>query len=192
MATCEIAEKLRVVILYDHPDSVGRAMAVYARLARGLQCECQPELSIWRLDDATSAGFAVKADFDIAGAGIVLMAVHGSEPCPPAFLHWRERAWQDEGAPPRIWIALVAAPDEPAPVAGAWTNTLRLSATQIHPGIFVWEPVNEPAAAALAPGADLPEPATVVAALAPDAMPADGLYREGVSADPGLVAAHRD
>jgi hypothetical protein len=161
MSACEITEKLHVVILYDRLDSVGKAMSAYAHLTRELECECEPDLSIWRLDVATSAEFAVKADYDIAAAEIVIMAVRGSQPCPPAFQHWKERAWQDEGAPHRAWIAIVEAADEPAPAAETWSSTLRGAATQIHPEIFVWEPAEEFGEAAPQPDADALEPAAV-------------------------------
>lgn len=158
MIARETSEKLSVVILYDRLDSVGKAMAAYAHLTRELEPGCQPELSIWRLDVATSSEFAVKADYDIAAAQIVLMAVRGSEPCPPAFRRWQERAWSDEGAPPRVWLTVVVAPDEPAPVAETWATTLRGAATQIHPEIFVWEPREEFDEAAPEPDADELEP----------------------------------
>ena len=192
MTASESTERIRVVILYDRLESVGKAMTAYAHFTRGLECECRPELAVWRLDVATSAEFAVKADYDIACAEIVLMAVRGSEPCPPAFQHWRERAWQDEGAPPRIWIAIVVAAEEPAPVAATWHNALRLSATQIHPEIFVWEPVNEFSVAVPDLPAEPREPAITDAPLAPEIVHADELDHETVSAGPGLVAAHHE
>ena len=67
MAACEIAEKLRVVILYNRLDSVGRAMTAYAHLTRELECECQPELSVWRLDVATAG---LRGSPVLQGAGL--------------------------------------------------------------------------------------------------------------------------
>ena len=191
----EIAEKLRVVILYDRLESVGRAMAAYADLTRDFECECMPELSIWRLDVATSPEFAVKADYDIAAAEIVLMAVRGSAPCPTAFQHWKERAWQDEGVPPRIWIAIVVAePEMPTriPADTTWATTLRSSATQIHPEIFAWEPVDEFAAAEPEPDEDLLEPVAAAAAMAPQVVHADEFSREKTFAEAELYSARHD
>ena len=192
MAASEITEKLRVVILYDRLESVGRAMQAYAHLTRELDWASQPELSIWRLDVATTPAFAVKADLDIATAEIVLMAVRGDEPCPPAFQHWQERAWQDEGAPTRIWIALVVATPAPAPVVTTWTHALRLSATQIHPEIFVWEPVTECPPAAPAAPIGLVARAALDAAIATEHVPVGDYDAATHPAMSVLVAAHRE
>ena len=65
MSSCNTAEKLNVVILYDRFTSVGRAMAAYSHLTRELESEFIPELRIWRVDVATLPECATQADEDI-------------------------------------------------------------------------------------------------------------------------------
>lgn len=188
MPACPNSEKLRVVILYDRLDSVGKAMASYSYLKRELEHECQLELSIWRIDVATSVEFAVKADYDIAAAEIVIMAIQGSQWCPTAFQHWKDRAWQNEGAPQRNWIEVVVSVDEPAP-AGSWTATLRGAATQIHPDIFEFEPPAVTRTAASEPHSDGLELAVADPTNSSGADCPGDLHDEDNSAAAGLVSA---
>ncbi|MBI4624039.1 MAG: hypothetical protein HY736_12595 [Verrucomicrobia bacterium] len=89
------------------------------------------------------AEFAAEADRDIEAADVIIMAVHGGQPCPPAFHRWKTGTGVGLGVPHRAVIAITETADEPAPAAETWNSVLRGSATQIHPEIYVWDPPAE-------------------------------------------------
>ena len=137
MSSGESVEKLNVVILYQHLAYMGRAMATYLRLERELAEEFTPDFRVWRMDIATEPEFADEAERDIAAAEVIIMAVNGRQPCPPAFQRWRGGRGQAGGPPPRAIIALIESSDESTPAPESWTRVLREAATQIHSEVFV-------------------------------------------------------
>jgi hypothetical protein len=140
MAQRETAAKFPVVMLYDHFDSVGKAMATYSHLTRELEDEYEPDLSVWCIEDAASAEYSTLANQDIAAAEVIIMTVRGDEPFPAAFQHWKGGTEEGGVAPPNAIIALIGSADNPDPAADTWNSVLRGAATQIHPEVFVYEP----------------------------------------------------
>lgn len=140
MVPRETAAVFPVVMLYDHFDSVGNAMATYSHLTRELEDEFQPDLRVWCIEDATSPEYSVQANKDIAAAEVIIMTVRGDEPFPAAFQHWKGGTGQAGCAPPRTIIALIGAADGPEPAADTWNSVLR----GIHPEVFVCEARPEP------------------------------------------------
>jgi hypothetical protein len=138
---CEIAEKFPVVMLYDHFSSVGVAMATYTYLTHELGSEFKPELRVWRMDAATSAEYSVAANNDIAAAEVILMTIRGNQPWPAAFKHWITGENEPGALFPHAVISLITAEDGPSADEGEgiWSAALSTVATQIHPGVFVWE-----------------------------------------------------
>lgn len=130
------SDKFRVVILYDHYESVGRAMSAYAHLTRELESEGQPDLRIWRLDVATAADCAPEAGEEIAGADLIIVAARGNGSCPPEFQRWLE---EGRAAPRRI-LALVDSPGTSGPAVGTWKSVFRSAATRTDSTVFVYEP----------------------------------------------------
>lgn len=126
-------------MLYDNLDSVGKAMATYSQLTRELDNEFKPDLRIWRLDVALSAECSAEANSDIEAAEVIIMTVHGNDPCPPAFLHWKAGGGAGRGVPHRAIIAILEATGEPIPDTDTWSSVLRGVATEIHPELFVCE-----------------------------------------------------
>ena len=140
MITCPpSAEKFPVVMLYDNLESVGKAMATYSQLTQELDSEFIPDLRIWRLDVALSPECSVEANRDIEMAEVIIMTVHGNEPCPPAFLHWKAGAVGGTGVPHRAIIAILESTGEVTPAADTWSSVLRGVGTEIHPELFVCE-----------------------------------------------------
>ena len=133
------AKKFPVVMLYDNFDSVGKAMATYSQLTHELDGEFKPDLRIWRLDVALSAECSAEANHDIEAAEVIIMTVHGNEPCPPAFLHWKAGMGGGSGVPHRAIIAILESTGEPEPTTNSWSSVLRGVATEIHPELFVCE-----------------------------------------------------
>lgn len=137
-------EKLNVVILYERLAYVARAMAAYAHLARELAADFTPDFRVWRLDIAQAPGFADEAERDIAAAGVIIMAVDGHKPCPPAFHRWKGGAGAEGGGLPRAVIAFTETNDGSGPgivpPAESWIEILRSSATQISDEVFVCDP----------------------------------------------------
>ena len=140
MPSRAIAGNLNVVILYERLAYVGKAMATYLHLMRDLADDFAPDYRLWRIDLALAPAFAAEAERDIAAAEVIIMAVNGRQPCPPAFQRWTGGEGHGGGQPPRAIIALMEASDEPAPAAGSWSNLLRSAATQIHSEVFVCDP----------------------------------------------------
>jgi len=128
-----------VVMLYDNLESVGKAMATYSQLTHELDSDFTPDLRIWRLDVALSPECAVEANRDIESAEVIIMTVHGNEPCPPAFQHWKAGAGGGSGVPHRAIIAILESTGEASPIADSWSSVLRGVATEIHPELFVCE-----------------------------------------------------
>jgi len=130
------AEKLKIVLLYE-PRFVKKAMVTYACLARELAADFTTDLRVWRLEIAIAEGFADRVARDLEAAEVILIAVRGDQPCPAAFQRWRGKS----GAPRGAIIALTEVADDVAPSAGTWNSVLRVAATQIHPEIYVWDPL---------------------------------------------------
>ena len=140
MITLPSYEKIfPVVMLYDNLESVGKAMATYSQLTQELDGDFTPDLRIWRLDVALSRECSVEANHDIEAAEVIIMTVHGNEPCPPEFLHWKAGAGGGSGVPHRAIIAILESTGEPAPASDSWSSVLRGVATEIHPELFVCE-----------------------------------------------------
>jgi len=133
-------EDFNIVILYERLAYVGRAMATYLHLIRGLADDFAPRFRLWRIEQALAPDFAEYAERDIAAAEVIIMAVDGAQPCPPAFQRWTCGAGHGGGPPPHAIIALMEASAGPAPVTGSWSNLLRHTATQIHSEVFVCDP----------------------------------------------------
>jgi hypothetical protein len=130
--------EFHVVILYDRLTLVGRAMATYLHLLRDLAEDFTPDYRLWRIEAVLAPEFAAEAERDIAAAEVIIVAVNGRGPCPPAFHRWRLGAGHDGGPPPHAIIALMdAATESEAPAMGSWSRVLRESATQIHAEVFV-------------------------------------------------------
>ena len=94
------------------------------------------------MDDAASPEFSAEANADIAAAEVILVTVRSNQPWPAGFLHWKEGLVESDGsASPHAIVALIEAGDDgpPAP-SESWNSVLRSAATQIHPGVFVYEP----------------------------------------------------
>jgi hypothetical protein len=140
------AERFHVVILYERLACVGKAMAAYAHLARELAGEYVPDFRVWRLDVALTPARAAEAGRDIDSAGVIIMAVNGRQPCPPAFQHWHGSTASGGGGLPRAIYAFTEDTDEPdaAPPPESWINVVRRSGTQISDGIFVCDPPPDP------------------------------------------------
>lgn len=136
------AEKFHVVILYERLACVGKAMAAYAHLARELAGEYVSDFRVWRLDVALTPARAAEAGRDIDSAGVIIMAVNGRQPCPPAFSHWHGSPESGRGGLPRAIYAFTEETDESgtAPAPESWINVVRSSGTQISDGIFVCDP----------------------------------------------------
>jgi len=143
MTTCESIEKFPVVMLYDHLSSVSAAMTTFTHLTQELETEFEPELRVWRMDDAASPEFIREANADIASAEVILLSVRGNQPWPKAFQHWKDGT---EGLPgesmaaPQAVVAVIEADEDGAPTSLMdWNDILGSGATQIHPEVFVCE-----------------------------------------------------
>ena len=147
MPSCPSPEVFHVVVLYERSTLVGKAMATCSHLRHELGDAFDLDFRLWRIDLATSPEHAVQADHDIAAADVIVIGVAGNEPCPPAFRRWRDAALSGDGGPHRAIIAIAEGGDEPGLSGETWNNVLRGGATQIHPEIFVCEPLEAPAAA---------------------------------------------
>jgi hypothetical protein len=140
MAPPEPAARFPVVMLYDRFQSVRKAMATYSHLTRELESDYQPDLRIWRIDDATSAEFSAAANDDIAAAEVIIMTIRGDQPFPAAFEHWRGGVDRAGFPSPHAIVALIDSVDGQEDTSDSWSNVLRGAATQIHPEVFVYEP----------------------------------------------------
>lgn len=130
------AQKLSVVILYEHLTYVGRAVATYLHLMRDLAGDYDADFRLWHIERALEPAQTAEAESDIAAAEVIIMAVNGSQQCPPAFLRWKDGAGHGGGRPPHAIIALMEASNELAPSAESWSHVLRGAGTQIHPEVF--------------------------------------------------------
>ena len=143
MTTCETIEKYPVVMLYDHLSSVNAAMSTFSHLTDELATEFEPELRVWRMDDAASPEFISEANADITAAELIILTVRGKQPWPDAFLHWKEgpgNGQQAAIASPQGIVALIETDADGLPVASvSGHSALRSVATQIHPEVFVHE-----------------------------------------------------
>ena len=156
------SENFPVVMLYDNLESVGKAMATYSQLTHELDADFKPDLRIWRLDVALSPEFSAQANHDIEAAEVIIMTVHGNEPCPPAFQHWKAGAGGGSGVPHRAIIAILESTDKPASATESWSSVLRGVATEIHPELFVCEVEGEGSGAPFSLYAEDHEPLAVV------------------------------
>lgn len=143
MTTCESIEKFPVVMLYDHLSSVSAAMTTFTHLTQELETEFEPELRVWRMDDAASPEFIEEANADISSAEVILLSVRGNQPWPKPFQHWKDGV---EGLPgesmaaPQAVVAVIEADEDGAPSSHMnWNDILGSGATQIHPEVFVCE-----------------------------------------------------
>jgi len=149
MTTCETIEKFPVVMLYDHFSSVSAALNTFSHLTHELETEFEPELRVWRMDDAASPEFIAEANADIVAAEVIILTVRGNQPWPKAFLHWKDGPYTEGSsgiASPRGIVTLIEADEDGVPVeVGSWNNVLSSAATQqIHPEVFVYEAMAEP------------------------------------------------
>ena len=136
-------ERFNVVILYEQRAFVDRAMSTYFHLKRELGNNQETDLRIWRIGVATWPVFAAQADRDIERADVIIVAVRGGQPFPPAFQRWKTGAGSGLGRPHGAVITLAEVAGEPTPSVETWTSVLRTCTTQIHPGVFVWDPPTE-------------------------------------------------
>lgn len=111
-------------------------MVTYSHLARELEDTCTLDLRLWRLDVAVAPEYSAHVEHDIETAELIIIAVRGSQPCPPAFQRWKCA----DGVSHCAIIAFTDGPEALAPALGSWDSVLRTAATPIHPEIFVWEP----------------------------------------------------
>lgn len=163
MTTCQPSVKnFPVVMLYDSFESVGKAMATYSQLTQELDSELVPDLRIWRIDVALSSECADEANRDIEAAEVIIMTVHGNDPCPPQFLHWKAGMGEGRGVPHRAIIAILEPTGEPLSDTNSWSSVLRGVATEIHPELFVCEMASEGGGAPFALCSEDREPATAV------------------------------
>ena len=138
------AEILNVVILYDRLAHLGRAVATYVHLRQELAGNFVAGFRLWRLERALAPAFAAEAERDLASAAVIILAVKGHRPCPPAFQRWRGGTGHDGGRPPQAVITLMEGTNNSLPTAGSWTEVLRSGATQIHDEVFVCDrPAND-------------------------------------------------
>lgn len=161
MSSPSSARNFPVVMLYDNYESVGKAMATYSQLTHELENDFQPDLRIWRLDVALSPECSAAANHDIEAAEVIIMTVHGNEPCPPEFLHWKEGMGGGAGVPHRAIIAILESTGEPLPETDTWSSVLRGVATEIHPELFVCEMEGEGSGAPFSSYAEFHEPLAV-------------------------------
>lgn len=155
------AKNFPVVMLYDNFESVGKAMAIYSQLTHELDCEFKPDLRIWRLDVALAPECSAEANHDIEAAEVIIMTVHGNEPCPPAFLHWKAGAGGGSGVPHRAIIAILESTGEAVSGDDSWRSILRGVATEIHPELFVCEVAGENSGAPFSDYTEAHEPMAV-------------------------------
>lgn len=143
MTTCETTEKFPVVMLYDHLSSVSAAMSTFCHLTDELATEFEPELRVWRMDDAASPEFISEANADITAAELIILTVRGERPWPDAFLDWKEGPGAGQRAaiaPPQAIVALIETDADGFPFCSDHGHSaLRSVATQIHPEVFVHE-----------------------------------------------------
>jgi hypothetical protein len=159
MSSCQPSVRnFPVVMLYDNYESVGKAMATYSQLTHELEGDFQPDLRIWRLDVALSPECSAEANRDIEAAEVIIMTVHGNEPCPPEFLHWKEGTGGGAGVPHRAIIAILESNGESIPDTDTWSSVLRGVATEIHPELFVCEMEGEGSGAPFSTYVDESEP----------------------------------
>jgi len=135
--------RFRVVLLYDRLASAGRAMSTYGPLVRALEDDFKPDLRIWRMETAASPEFAAQAAEDLSAAELIVVAVGADGPCPPAIRHWLDGAGDAAARPPRGILALVGPADASGAGDANWDRVLQEVATQIHPGVFVFQPAEE-------------------------------------------------
>jgi hypothetical protein len=152
-ATADETGRFRVVLLYDRLVSAGRAMATYGPLVRALDDDFKPDLRIWRMETAASPEFAAKAAEDLSAAELIVVAVGTDEPCPSAIRRWLDGVAAGIGRQPHGILALVGTPEESEAGDVTWGQVLGAVATQIHPGVFVFQPAE-----------GMPEPAGVPSA----------------------------
>jgi hypothetical protein len=144
--------RFRVVLLYDRLVSAGRAMATYGPLVRALEDDFKPDLRIWRMETAAAPEFAAQAAADLAAAELIVVAAGTDGSCPPAI---RDLLDGVAAGRPRGILALVGPAEGPAAGDADWDRALRGVATEIHPGVFVFQSGEEPAAGTRAPVAEL-------------------------------------
>ncbi len=128
---------LNVVILYERLAYVKKAVTTYLHLTRDLAGEYSPDFRLWRIDLALEPEFSAEAERDLADAEVIIMAIHGHQPCPPEFQRWKNGAGHLGGPAPHAVIALIEVSDEPKPAAESWSELLQCAATQIHAEVFV-------------------------------------------------------
>lgn len=162
MSSPSTAKNFPVVMLYDNYESVGKAMATYSQLTHELESDFQPDLRIWRLDVALSPECSAEANHDIEAAEVIIMTVHGNEPCPPEFLHWKSGMGGGAGVPHRAIIAILESTGEPIPETDTWSSVLRGVATEIHPELFVCEMEGEGSGAPFSSYEEYHEPLAAV------------------------------
>ena len=142
MAPSDTIEKFPVVMLYDHFSSVGAAMATFSHLTHELEMEFEPELRVWRMDEAASPELINQANADIAAAEVIIVTVRTRHPWPEAFHHWRDGTDGDGTGivSPQAIVTVIEAEEDGTPGAiGPANSVLSLPATQIHPEVFVYE-----------------------------------------------------
>jgi hypothetical protein len=135
----EVVEKLNIVILYERLAYVSKAVSTYLHLRKELGDDFSPDFRLWRLDLTLEPEFSVEAERDLANAHVIIMAIHGRQPCPPAFQRWKQGAGHRGGPAPHAIIALMDASDEPETASGSWSGLLHDAATQIHSEVFLCE-----------------------------------------------------
>jgi hypothetical protein len=160
MSTGAPTEKFNVVILYKRRAFVGQAMSTYLHVKRELGNELETDLRLWRTDVAASEAYAAQADHDIEAADLIILAVCGDQPCPPAFRRWQTGTGRGLGMPRGAVIIFAETAAGPTPATETWNSMLRGFTTQIHPEIYVWDPPVVRHEAAPAPRAD--EPASLL------------------------------
>ena len=145
MTTYQTVEVFPVVMLYDHLSSVDAAMAMFTQLTHEFEAEFKPELKVWSMEDADSPEFMASANADIGAAEVIIVSVRGNQRSPAAFQHWKAGGADGYNpASPHAIVALIESGDDGPPATlGSWSSVLRSAATQIHPGVFVYESPGE-------------------------------------------------
>src|SRR6185295_7115997 len=95
----------------------------YSHLTRELEHDdYQPDLRVWRIDDATSGAFSTEANDDIAAAEVIIMTIRGDVPFPAAFQHWLGDGASGSVGMPHGIITLIRPEEGPDPGADSWNR----------------------------------------------------------------------
>src|SRR5258705_3282674 len=87
----EPERSIKVIIVYDDPETAKRAEAIYKRLARSLrESGFDFEQRLWRFDVLEDEGFCAEAAREAADADIVIVATDDHTDLPKGVQNWLE------------------------------------------------------------------------------------------------------